>query len=166
MPILVTVAPALVRASVLILVHPSLQIEEREGTTLRMNILQQVIQFSSLLAFPITFIFMAIVQQYQKDVIVTLLILAFWSVPPVVLMVGLHYTRKYRRYAILLWVYYLYNWFYFLLLLALVIYSATLERIVELMANLMQDPFFFIGSISQVFLGNVVISDMLYASVF
>jgi len=166
MPILVTVAPALVRASALILVHPSLQIEEREGTTLRMNILQQVIQFSSLLAFPITFISMAIVQQYQKDVVVTLLILAFWTVPPVVLTVGLHYTRKYRRYAILLWVYYLYNFCYFFLLLCLVVYSATLERIVELIRDLMKDPFFFIGSVSQVFLGNVVISDMLYASVF
>ena len=41
-PILITIVPALVRASVLILIHPSLQIEEGEGTTLRMTILQQV----------------------------------------------------------------------------------------------------------------------------
>lgn len=44
MPILVTVVPALVRASVLILIHPSLQIEDLEGARLRMGILQQVVQ--------------------------------------------------------------------------------------------------------------------------
>lgn len=165
-PILATVVPALVRASVLILIHPSLHIEDVEGASLRMGILQQVIQFSSLLAFPITFISMAIVQQYMKDVLVTALIMAFWTVPPAVLMVGLHYTRKFRRYAILLYVYYAYNCCYFLILLGLLLYAMTPERIVDVMGDLMQEPTFWAGSVAQVFLCNVVISDMLYMTVF
>ena len=44
-----------------------------------------MIQFSSLLTFPITFVSMAIVQQYQKDYLVTLLIIAFWTLPPAIL---------------------------------------------------------------------------------
>jgi len=43
-----------------------------------MFFLQNLFQFSSLLTFPITFISMAILQQYQKDMHVTLLIVAFW----------------------------------------------------------------------------------------
>ena len=79
-PILVTIGPALVRASVLILIHPTLQVEAQrkdeigEVANLRMSILQQVILFSSLLTFPITFISMAIVQQYQKDFQLTTLV--------------------------------------------------------------------------------------------
>ncbi len=165
-PILVTIVPALVRASVLILIHPSLQIEDLEGATLRMSILQQVIQFSSLLTFPITFISMAIVQQYQKNLLVSLLILAFWTLPPAVLMVGLHYTRKFRRYKFLLYVYYLYNFCYFLILLCLLLYAMTPERIVQVLGDLMREPTFWAGSVAQVFLCNVVISDMLYMTVF
>ena len=112
--------------------------EEGESTTLRMTILQQVITFASLLAFPVTFISMSILHQYQKDAAVTLLIVAFWALPPLVLMLGLHYTRKFRRYAILLYVYYLYNACYFALLLALLLYSLTLERVPDFLLDMMQ----------------------------
>ena len=55
-PILITIGPALVRASVLILIHPALQIQESdELTNLRMTILTQVIQFSKLLKLFINF---------------------------------------------------------------------------------------------------------------
>ncbi len=165
-PILLTIVPTLVRASVLILIHPSLQIEEDEATSLRMTILQQVIQFSSVLTFPITFISMAILQQYQKDFYVTLLILAFWCLPPLVVFGGLRITRKLRRYTILLYVYYLYNICYFAILLFLVLYAVTLERILRFLEDMMQEPTFWAGSIAQVFLCNVVISDMLYMTVF
>jgi hypothetical protein len=55
---------------------------------------------------------MAILQQYQKDLHVTLLIVAFWTFPPFILFVGLHFARKLRRYIILLYIYYTYNTFY------------------------------------------------------
>ena len=126
--------------------------EDDELTTLRMTILQQVITFSSLLTFPITFISMAILQQYQKDIYVTLMILIFWSFPPVVMWVGLHYTRKFRRYTILLYVYYFYNFCYFATLLSLLLYSLALERILETLGNMMQEPTFWLSSLSQVFL--------------
>ena len=166
MPILITIVPALVRASVLILIHPSLAVEENEVTTLRMNILQQVVQFSSLLTFPITFVSMAILQQYQKDIVITALILLFWTTPPSILFLGLHYTRKYKRYTILLYVYYMYNFCYFALLFSLVLYSLNMDRIVELIRGLLTEPNFWASSMSQVFLCNVVISDMLYMTVF
>ena len=70
------------------IIHPALQIHEDDVTNLRMTILQQVIQFSSLLTFPITFISMAILQQYQKDLYVTILIVAFWILPPSLLYLG------------------------------------------------------------------------------
>ena len=131
-----------------------------------MTILQQVIQFSSLLTFPITFISMAILQQYQKDIYVTIMILMFWTFPPIVLSLGLYYTRKFRRYTILLYVYYFYNFCYFAILLLLLLYSLTLERIIETLGNMMQEPTFWASSMAQVFLCNVVISDMLYMTVF
>lgn len=165
-PILVTIGPALVRASVLILIHPALQIQEGEISNLRMTILQQVIQFSSILTFPVTFISMAILQQYQKDFYVTLIIVAFWSIPPILIYIGLHFSQKYRRYTILLGVYYLYNWVYVSLLFALVFYSMTLQRILEVLEKLLQEPTFWTGSIAQIFLCNVVISDLLYMTVF
>jgi hypothetical protein len=40
----VTIAPALVRASVLILIHPQLQMDNSDISNLRMTILQRVIQ--------------------------------------------------------------------------------------------------------------------------
>ena len=171
-PILVTIAPALVRASVLILLHPTLQVEAQrkddigEVSNLRMSILQQVLLFSSLLTFPITFISMAIVQQYQKDFYVTLLILTFWLFPPFILYLGLYFARKYHRHIILLYIYYMYNVFYVGLLSSVVFYSLTFEKVLEALENLIQEPGFWAGSFSQIFLCNVVISDMLYMSVF
>lgn len=171
-PILVTIGPALVRASVLILIHPTLQVEAQrkdeigEVANLRMSILQQVILFSSMLTFPITFISMAIVQQYQKDYFVTLLILAFWFVPPLILYMGLYFAKKYQRHTILLFVYYMYNVFYAGLLSSIIFYSLTIEKVLEVLENLVQEPAFWAGSFSQIFLCNVVISDMLYMSVF
>ena len=165
-PILVTIGPALVRASVLILIHPALQVQENEVTNLRMMILQQVIQFSSVLTFPVTFISMAILQQYQKDFYVTVIIVTLWLLPPFLIYIGLHYARKYRRYTILMGVYYLYNFTYVGLMLCLVFYSMTVQRILEVLQKLLQEPTFWIGSIAQIFLCNVVISDMLYMTVF
>ena len=156
----------LVRASVLILIHPTLQVQENEVTNLRMTILQQVIQFSSMLTFPVTFISMAILQQYQKDFYVTLIIVTIWLFTPFLIYLGLHYARKYRRYTILQGVYYFYNCTYVGLLLSLVFYSMTVQRILEVLEKLLQEPTFWIGSIAQIFLCNVVISDMLYMTVF
>merc|ERR1719310_986291 len=65
LPVLLTIAPALVRASCLILIHPGLRKKDKT-TALRMSILQQVIIVSSLLSFPITFVSMCIVDQHQR----------------------------------------------------------------------------------------------------
>ena len=51
-PILIIIGPALVRASVLILIHPALQIQESDkSTNMKMTILTQVIHFSKLIIF-------------------------------------------------------------------------------------------------------------------
>ena len=122
LPVLLTIAPALVRASVLILIHPGLR-KQDSTTILRMSILQQVIIVSALLSFPITFVSMCIVDQHQKDVVVSILIILFWTVPPFTIYLGLHYSKRYKKYSILLGVYYLYNFSYLGLLLSLVLYS-------------------------------------------
>lgn len=74
--------------------------------------------------------------------------------------------RKYRRYSILLGVYYLYNIFYCGLLASILFYCLTLESVIELIQNLFIEPTFWAGFIAQVFLCNVVISDLLYMTVF
>ena len=104
--------------------------------------------------------------QYQKDTTITLIIIGFWTGPPLVVYLGLHLSRKYRKHTLLLFFYYLYNCCYVALLSALLFYSLTLEKVLELLQNLIQEPSFWTGSFAQVFLCNVVISDMLYMTVF
>jgi hypothetical protein len=165
LPVLMTIAPALVRASVLILIHPGLRSADKT-TVLRMSILQKVIVVSSLLSFPITFVSMCIVDQQQKDVVVTALIILFWILPPVTLYVGLYYSRVYQKYSILLYVYYMYNFVYVGLMLALVLYSFKLDQFLRIVRNLLESPTVWFGAMAQVFLCNVVISDLLYMTVF
>lgn len=131
-----------------------------------MSILQQVIIVSSLLSFPITFVSMCIVDQHQKDSVVSILIILFWTLPPLTLYVGLHYSRTYRKYSILLFVYYLYNCVYVGLVLALVLYSFQLEQFLRIVRDLLETPAVWFGTMAQVFLCNVVISDLLYMTVF
>ena len=95
-----------------------------------------------------------------------MIIIAFWTAPPLVVYLGLYLSRKYRKYTVLLAFYYLYNSCYAALLAALLFYSLTLEKVLELLQNLIQEPSFWTGSFAQVFLCNVVISDMLYMTVF
>ena len=135
-------------------------------TALRMSILQQVIIVSSLLSFPITFVSMCIVDQHQKDIIVSGLIIAFWILPPLTLYIGLQCSKKYRKAAILLAVYYMYNIVYVGLVLSLILYSFQLEQFIEILRDLMEKPSVWFGTMAQVFLCNVVISDLLYMTVF
>jgi len=165
LPVLLTIAPALVRASCLILIHPGLRKKDKT-TALRMSILQQVIIVSSMLSFPITFVSMCIVDQHQKDLVVSILILLFWILPPVTLYIGLHFSKRYRKSAILLSVYYMYNFVYIGLVLALILYSFQLEQFINIIRDLLEKPSVWFGTMAQVFLCNVVISDLLYMTVF
>ena len=165
LPVLMTIAPALVRASVLILIHPGLRSPD-PTTVLRMSILQKVIVVSSLLSFPITFVSMCIVNQHQQDVTVTVLIILYWTLPPLTLYIGLHYSRTYQKYSILLFVYYMYNCVYVGLVLALLLYSFKLDNFLKILRNLLVSPTVWFGTMAQVFLCNVVISDLLYMTVF
>jgi len=165
LPVLMTIAPALVRASVLILIHPGLRSPDKT-TVLRMSILQKVIVVSSLLSFPITFVSMCIVNQHQQDVVVTILIILYWTLPPLTLYIGLHYARAYQKYTILLFVYYTYNCVYIGLVSALLLYSFQLEHFLKILQDMLVSPSVWFGTMAQVFLCNVVISDLLYMTVF
>lgn len=160
-----TIAPALVRASCLILIHPGLRKQDRT-TALRMSILQQVIIVSSALSFPITFISMCIVDQHQQDVVVSILIILFWVLPPLTLSIGLHFAKQYKKASILLLVYYCYNVVYVAIVLSLILYSFQLEQFIEILRELLEKPAVWFGTMAQVFLCNVVISDLLYMTVF
>ena len=120
----------------------------------------------SMLTFPVTFMSMAIFQQYQKDFYVTVMIMAFWCIPPISLGLGVHFSRKYRRYSILLWIYYLYILVYVGLLLTLVIYSLSLKRFLGILIKFLQQPSFWTSFIAELALSSVVLSDMLYMTVF
>ena len=211
LPVLMTIAPALVRASCLILIHPGkfrpppppnipskyshsipetlmmkkhnkypklfnyrnplhnfilgLRKHDRQ-TALRMSILQQVIIVSSLLSFPITFVSMCIVDQHQKDVVVSILIIMFWILPPLTLYFGLQAAKKYKKTAVLLAVYYMYNMVYFGLVVALILYSFRLDQFIQKLREWLEKPSVWFGTMAQVFLCNVVISDLLYMTVF
>jgi hypothetical protein len=71
-----------------------------------------------------------------------------------------------RRYIILLYIYYTYNTFYVGLLAAIMFYSLTLQSVLDLLQNLLKEPTFWAGFLAQISLCNVVISDMLYMTVF
>ena len=165
LPVLITIPPALVRASVLILVHPGLKGQDRL-VALRTSILQQVIIVSSLLSFPITFVSMCIIHQRQKDPVVSCLIVLFWSLPPLTLFLGLWCSRRFQRSSILMCVYYMYNFVYFGLLLCLLIYSLRLDQFISMLNNWLMDPAMWSGTVAKIFLCNVVISDLLYMTVF
>ena len=49
---------------------------------------------------------------------------------------------------------------------AILFYSLTLKSVLELLQNLLQEPTFWAGFLAQISLCNVVISDMLYMTVF
>jgi len=69
-------------------------------------------------------------------------------------------------YSILLFVYYMYNCVYVGLVMALLLYSFQLYQFLEILRNLIQSPTVWFGTMAQVFLCNVVISDLLYMTVF
>jgi len=169
LPVLMTIAPALVRASILILFHPEFQ-KEDQTTVLQMRILQQVTIFSSLLSFPITFVSMCILDQYQKSIVISSLIILFWTLPPLVLYTGLSIAKKLKSNGrlFLLFVYYTYNFVYLSLVIALVVVSfgGNFQKFIQIVKDLLVEPSVWFGTMAQVFLCNVVISDLLYMTVF
>jgi len=169
LPVLMTIAPALVRASILILFHPEFQ-KEDQTTVLQMRILQQVTIFSSLLSFPITFVSMCILDQYQKSIVISTLIILFWTLPPLVLYTGLSIAKKLKSNGrlFLLFVYYTYNFVYLSLVIALVVVSfgGNFHKFIQIVKDLLVEPAVWFGTMAQVFLCNVVISDLLYMTVF
>jgi len=169
LPVLMTIAPALVRASILILFHPEFQ-KEDQTTVLQMRILQQVTIFSSLLSFPITFVSMCILDQYQKSLVISTLIILFWTIPPLVLYIGLTIAKKLKSNGrmFLLFVYYTYNFVYLSLVISLVVVSfgGNLQKFIQIVRDLLVEPAVWFGTMAQVFLCNVVISDLLYMTVF
>ena len=108
---------------------------------------------------PITFISMSILQQYQKDILVIILIVAFRVFPPFILYVGLYLARKLRRYITMLYAYYAYNTFYVGLLAAILFYSLSFESVLQLLRNLLTDSTLWATFQAQISLCNVVISD-------
>ena len=73
---------------------------------------------------------------------------------------------EYRKAAILLAVYYMYNIVYVGLVLSLILYSFQFEQFIEILRDMMEKPSVWFGTMAQVFLCNVVISDLLYMTVF
>jgi len=109
---------------------------------------------------------MCIVDQHQKDVVVSILIIMFWILPPLTLYIGLQAAKKYRKTAVLLSVYYMYNLVYFGLVVALILYSFRLDQFIQKLREWLEKPSVWFGTMAQVFLCNVVISDLLYMTVF
>ena len=109
---------------------------------------------------------MCIVDQHQKDVVVSILIIMFWILPPLTLYFGLQAAKKYKKTAVLLAVYYMYNMVYFGLVVALILYSFRLDQFIQKLREWLEKPSVWFGTMAQVFLCNVVISDLLYMTVF
>jgi hypothetical protein len=156
---------ALVRASVLILVHPKLRSPDKTSR-LQIMILHKVVIVSSLLCFPATFVSMSIIHQQQKDSVVTMLIILFWVLPPLTLYLGLYFSNQYKKNSILLYVYYLYNLAYVGIIFSIMLYSFTADKCLQIVWNLVGSLTFWSAGMAQLCLCNVVISDMLYMTVF
>ncbi|CAM6054762.1 unnamed protein product [Sphagnum tenellum] len=159
----------LVRASVLVLLHPALRVagdlnlenKIMVDSNSKKSILMQVLKFSSLLAFPVTLIALAIVDQVKKDLIVKELIITFWIAPPLILFAGLHFYRNRLKV-----IYYLYMFCYCAPLIALCCYCFAWTKLIEVLRDLILKPTFITGFLAEFCICNVVISDILYMTVF
>ena len=60
----------------------------------------------------------------------------------------------------------MYNFVYVGLVMALLLYSFKLQQFLRIVRNLLESPNVWFGTMAQVFLCNVVISDLLYMTVF
>ena len=165
--VLITISPAMVRASVLLITHPSVLIssskEVRQGKTgqVRVSLLYKMIELSSMVAIPITFLTMATVQQYTKNEAVLFAILAFWILPFLVLQVGLTISNKYKKKFVLFIVYYSFNLVYLASLFCILIAAIDPDKVLTRIGKELKDVNFYANFLSSIFICNVVISDML-----
>ncbi len=104
--------------------------------------------------------------QYKRDPIVTMLIVLFWVLPPLAVAAGLYVTRRLQRPKMLLLVYYLFMFFYLLLLFLVALASLNADKIFEFVKGLLREATFWASTLAEVCLCNVVISDLLYMTVF
>merc|ERR1712013_962091 len=90
--------------------------------------------------------------------------------PPLVLYTGLSIAKKLKSNGriFLLFVYYTYNFVYLSLVIALIVVSfgGNLQKFIQMVRDLLLEPAVWFGTMAQVFLCNVVISDLLYMTVF
>ena len=141
--------------------------ENKHLTKLRVSILRNLIFWSSVVAIPITFLSMSVVFQFQNDAMTKILILAFWSIPILILSGGLFFTRLNVKNMSVLWYYYcLYTISFFGLFISLVIHVLVSHEKIDMLTEYIKKSSFWCEMISEVFLCNVVISDLIYSSLF
>lgn len=117
--------------------------------------MELVIQFCPILTPPLTAMPMLVIFQLFGDSVVAALILLFWFLP-ILVALGFDSRRKLD--------YYVYMGAYFGLLCALVGYLARQEGIGSIVVSAFKTPNFYLEIVAEVSLANVVVSDLLCAS--
>ena len=180
-PVLFTVAPALVRTSVLILTHPKFEDQRfsqwdrtikdlaalNRINTVRITLLKGVCVAGGISAIPLTLLAVGILVQYEQNqsTVITLIVL-FWSIPLVSLLIFLLLHSITKKSGFLLSAYIVYTLSYFALLVWLICYCLSLYGQLSIISEQLKTFIFYCELISEIFLTNIALSDLLYISLF
>ena len=180
-PVLFTVAPALVRTSVLILIHPKFADQKFSQwdnnivdlpalnaiNRIRITLLKGVCVAGAISALPLTLLAVGILVQFEENekMVITLIVL-FWSAPFTLLItfLTLHATTGNSKF--LSAAYFVYTVTYFTSLVCLICYCLQLYGKLSIITKQLKTFIFWCELISEVFLTNIALSDLLYISLF
>ena len=186
-PVLFTVAPALVRTSVLILVHPEFKDQKfsqwddaiTELPTLyqvnkvRATLLKGVSVIGGMSVVPLTLLAAGILVQFvhfqesesEVRTVITFIVL-FWAVPFILLLFFLTLHSITEKNGFLLAAYFVHTVTYFASLVSLIWYCLNLYHQLPIIAQQLKTFTFYCELISEIFLTNISLSDLLYIALF
>ena len=157
---LVVICPALVRVSRLMFIDKKLSAWEETASTLELVVYRKnlliTMAWSSLLAPLLCCLPMLIFFQFFGDVVVGVMF-AFFTLLPIV--AAFFASKQYVTHA-----YATYLLFYFVPLFIVVGYEAHKHGLAEQIAKILRDPYTYVEFGAEIFLANVVVSDIMYAT--
>ena len=157
---LLVICPALVRVSRLMFIDKKLSAWEQTASTLELIVYRKnlliIMAWSSLLAPLLCCLPMLIFFQYFGDIVVGVMFAMFSLLP---IIAAFFASKQYVTHS-----YVTYLLFYFLPLLVVVGYEAHKHGLAQDIAHILKDPYTYVELGAEIFLANVVVSDIMYAT--
>jgi hypothetical protein len=159
-PVIISVTPALVRGSTLLSINEHMKRDEE-----KMKSLRALIVVSGILTIPISALPLLVYFQLTGSVVSSLLIVIFWFVPLAFLCAAYMFfgwfakSSPYKVYIVWLLL-------YLTSLFAVILFGMFEFGVLRWLLNALQDPDIYFEVIAEVGLANVLIGDILFASLF